>query len=89
MIVNPRNSEEAALAHLVIDVGMISPLDEPDAPLEPEVIRLILPDDQAGAVIGVVAGGRGPPRLEPAEYADTGREVPADAADDAAPFIGS
>ena len=54
-----QHGQATARAHLVIDVGSMPPLDEPYGPFEPEVIRPVLPDNQAGAVIRVVVGRAG------------------------------
>ena len=78
-----RHGQATTFAQLVIDVGMRPTVDEPDGPFEPEVIRRVLPDDQAGTVEWVVGCGLRPPRLETTEYTDAGREIAADAADDA------
>src|SRR5262245_53937720 len=61
-----RHREATARAQLVIDVGVMRSIDEPDSSFEPEVIGRILPDDQAGTVIGIVTRCPERPRLEPA-----------------------
>src|SRR3954454_10733322 len=78
-----RHGQATPLTQLEIEVRVRPPLDESDGPFEPEVVRRVLPDNQAGAVVGVVVRGLKPPRLEPTEHPDLGREIAPDATDDA------
>ena len=80
--VTPRDTARRRRAPLVIDVGSMPPLAESYGPFKPEVIRPVLTDNQAGAVIWVVVGRAREPRLEPAKYVDAGREITPDAAED-------